>query len=68
MRSNLILVPIEDILQRITDFTDDSIAQALELGQLVRLLQQSIECADLEFWDVEVQHVAVGGVDGFLER
>lgn len=62
---NLRLIPIENILQRISNLSNDTLARALELRQLVRLLDEGIEGPDLEFRDREGGgRPAVWGDDG----
>lgn len=66
---HLRLVPLEHVLQRIAHFPDHALTRGLELGQLVRLLHQRIEGADLELRDGErgdggVRGDGNGGGDG----
>jgi hypothetical protein len=56
---NLLLVAIQNILQCISHFRYNAIAQSLQSSKFLRLLYQSVEGADLEFGDTERRHIAV---------
>lgn len=38
MHRDLLLVPIQDVLERVPDLAHDRVTDALELGQFIRLL------------------------------
>lgn len=60
---DLVLVALKDVLQRVGHLLNDTLASLLQLLQIVGLLHQGVQSANLEGWDAERIRRAVVGRD-----
>jgi len=66
---HLVLVALEDVLQRVGDLLDDTFASLFQLLQVVGLLHQGVQSANLERGQVEgIRRAVVGRHDGSQRR
>lgn len=66
---NLVLVTLEDVLQRVGNLLDDTLASLFQLLQVVGLLHQGVQSANLEGRQVErIRRAVVGRHDGSQGR